>query len=58
MERVSYIVEINLGISLEGELKEDLPLPDVIKEEVLFELNECIEKHTNWNATINKISVI
>ncbi|MFC1871973.1 hypothetical protein ACFLYF_06235 [Chloroflexota bacterium] len=58
MERVSYIVEINIGISFEGESKEEFPLPDAVKEAFLYQLNECIEEHTDWNATINKISVI
>ena len=58
MERVSYIVEMNVGIMFEGESKEDLPLPDDIKEAFLYQLNQCFEEHTDWNATINKISVI
>ena len=57
MERVSYVVEINVGISFEGESKEDLPFPDTVKEAFLFQLKECFKKHTDWNATINKLSI-
>ena len=56
MEKVSYIVK--KSICIEAKTKEDLPMPDEVKETVLYELNECIEKHTDWNATINKISVM
>lgn len=57
MERVSYMVEVNMGISFEAELKEELPLPDVVKEAFLYQLKECIEKQTDWDATINRVSV-
>ncbi|MFC2069487.1 hypothetical protein ACFLTP_10875 [Chloroflexota bacterium] len=58
MERVSYTVEVNMGILFEAESKEELPLPDAVKEAFQYQLNDCIENQTDWNATINKVSVI
>ena len=58
MEIVSYTAEIIVGISFQADSREDLPLPDAVKESLHYSLKDWSESQSNLTLEIREVSVV